>query len=144
VVEALIAARCDDVELELLDEERVRDQLCAAEELHHIGHAEPAVIAAGATLAGVLRLRAGLGMGRSASCGALLEALLATGTLSPSDHEILYRLLHAHDQLTRGYAPHPDAALGRRERDAALAILVHMVERLPPGTGDVPGARSPT
>jgi hypothetical protein len=113
-----------------LDEERVRDQLGAAEELHHLGHAEPALVAAGAALAGVLRLQAGFLLDRSASCGALLEALGATGAVSGSEHEILHRLLRVHDRLARGYAPDRDAALARRETGAALAVMVHMLEPL--------------
>lgn len=122
------AREAPDREPFLLDEERVRDQLSAAEELHYVGHAEPALTAAGAALAGVLRLRVGPLVGHSASRGALLEALHATGALSASEHEILYRLLHAHHRLTRGYAPDRDAALAPRETGAALAMMVDMLE----------------
>ena len=111
-----------------LDEERVRDQLGAAEELHYIGHAEPALTAAGAALAGVLRLRAAPMIGHSASGGALLEALLATDAISASEHELLYRLLRAHRQLTRGFAPEHDAVLAPDETAAALATMVQMLE----------------
>jgi hypothetical protein len=121
-----------ELELFLLDEERVRDQLSAAEELHHLGHTEPALIAAGSALAGVLRLRVGPLVGHSASRGALLEALHATGAVSASEHEILYRLLRAHHRLTRGYSPAGDAALAPHEAGVALAIMVHMLEPLPP------------
>jgi hypothetical protein len=116
-----------------LDEERVRDQLSAAEELHHVGHAEPALVAAGAALAGALRLRVGPIVGHSASRGALLEGLHATGAVSVTEHEILYRLLHVHDRLAHGYVPDGDAALSARETDFALATIVQMLE--PPHSG---------
>jgi hypothetical protein len=126
------ASQAPELEPFLLDEDRVRDQLSAAEELHHLGHTEPALIAAGAALAGVLRLRVGPLVGHSASRGALLEALHATGALSASEHEILYRLLRAHHRLTRGYAPARDAALDRCETEAALTAIMHMLEPLQP------------
>jgi hypothetical protein len=118
-----------DVEPPLLDEERIRDQLSAAEELHYVGHAEPALIAAGAALAGVLRLRGGSLAGRSASGGALLEALLATGALSELEHELLNRLLRAHQRLTQGYAPDIDT-LTPLETERALTLMVHLLEDL--------------
>jgi hypothetical protein len=121
----------DEVESFLLDEGRVRDQLSAAEELHYLGHAEPALVAAGAALAGVLRLRAGLLVGHSASCGALLAAVHATGALSVSEYELLCRLFRVHDRLTRGYAPDRFAALATDETGSALALMVNMLERLP-------------
>ena len=117
-----------DPEPSLLDEDRVRDQLSAAEELHYVGYAEPALIAGGAALTGVLRLRAGPRAGHSASDGAVLSALLATGALSASEHEVLWRLLRAYRRLVRGYAPDCDAALGPREAGAAFAVMVQMLE----------------
>jgi hypothetical protein len=128
------AREAAELEPILLDEERVRDQLSAAEELRYVGHAEPAVIAAGAALAGVLRLCAAPLVGHSTSRGALLEALHATGALSASEHEILYRLLRVHHWLTRGYAPDRDAALAPGETEAALAMMVQMLERLHSGS----------
>jgi hypothetical protein len=122
-----------------LDEERVRDQLGAAEELHHLGHAEPALVAAGAALTGVLRLRASRLAGHLASDRALLEALLATGSLSAADHDVLHRLLRAYRRLTRGYAPDRDAALARRETGSALAMMVHMLEPLESGSSITAG-----
>jgi pimeloyl-ACP methyl ester carboxylesterase len=114
----------------MLDEERVRDQLSAAEELHYVGHSGPALIAAGAALAGVLRLRGGALAGPSASGGALLEALLATRVLTEAEHDLLYRLLRAHQRLTLGYVPENDASLSPLETAAALALMVHMLEGL--------------
>jgi hypothetical protein len=114
----------------MLDEERVRDQLSAAEELHYVGHAEPALIAAGAALAGVLRLRGGSLAGPSASGGALLEALLATHTLTEDEHDLLYRLLRAHHRLMLGYAPENDATLAPGETSDALTLMVQMLEGL--------------
>jgi hypothetical protein len=132
VTQASPAPSWDAPELEPLplDEKRVRDQLGAAEELHYLGHAEPVLVAAGAALAGLLRLRAGPIVGHSASGGASLEALHATGALSPSEHEILYRLLRAHRRLTCGYAPDRDASLAPYETKAALGLMVHLLEPL--------------
>jgi hypothetical protein len=128
----------------LLDEDRVRDQLGAAEELHHLGHAEPAQVAAGAALAGVLRLRAGFPLGSSASCQVLLEAFRASRAVSVAQHEILCRLLRVHDRLTRGYAPDRDAALARRETGSALATIMHLLEPLHTGSRhQIDGRRSP-
>lgn len=102
--------------------------LSAAEELHYIGHTEPALITAGAALAGVLRLRAGRVAGRTASGEALLEVLLAQGVLDPADHELLSRVLRAHYRLARGYVPDGDAALTPDETADALAVIVRVVE----------------
>jgi hypothetical protein len=138
------AREAPQLEPGLLDEERVRDQLSAAEELHHLGHAEPAVVAAGAALAGVLRLRAGFLLDHSASCGALLEELHATGAVSVTSREILCRLLRVHDRLTRGYAPDRDAGLARLETGCALATIVQMLEPLRSGSRhEISGRRSP-
>jgi hypothetical protein len=111
-----------------LDEDRARDQLGAAEELHYLGHAEPAMEAAGTALAAVLRLRAGHLAGHSASLGALLEALRATGALDAAEHEILCQLLRVHDRLTRGYVPDPRDVLFADETGAALATMVNLLE----------------
>jgi hypothetical protein len=112
----------------VLDEERVRHQLSAAEELHYVGHDEPAMIAAGAALGGVLRLRGATLAGSAASGAALLEALLAAAVLSEREHELLYRLLRAHHCLSLGYAPDFDAALTPAETAVALALMVHLLE----------------
>jgi hypothetical protein len=128
---SLLPARAaPELEPDLLDEERVRDQLSAAEELHYLGHAEPALVAAGAALAGGLRLCAGRPRGNSASCGELLDALRETGAVSAPEHEILYRLLRVHGRLAGGYAPDRDAVLGPEETGSALATMVNMLERL--------------
>src|SRR4051794_17062691 len=111
------------------DEERVRHQISAAEELRYLGHAEPALVAAGAALAGLLRLRGGFLAGYSASCAALLEALLATGQVSTSEHDVLYRLLQVHELLTRGYAPGSSVVLGPEETESAVATMVSVLER---------------
>jgi hypothetical protein len=127
----LVSARQGpELEPSRLDEEQVRDQLSAAEELHYVGYAEPALIAAGAALTGILRLRPGPLAGHSASEGALLEALFTTGSLSASEHEILHRLLRAYRRLTRGYAPDRDAALTAPEMAASHAMMVHLLEAL--------------
>jgi hypothetical protein len=138
VIQASLVSAHEVAELEpsLLDDGRVRDQLSAAEELHYLGHAEPALVAAGAALAGLLRLRAGHIAGHSASCGALLAAVHATGALSVSEYELLCRLLRVCDRLTRGYAPDRFAALATDETGSALAMMVNMLER-----PDVSGGR---
>ncbi len=64
----------------------------------------------------------------SASCGALLEALRATGGVSVAEHEILCRLLRVHERLTQGYAPERDAALARKETASALAMIVNLLD----------------
>ena len=46
----LIAPAPSGFGLEVLSEDRVRDQLSAAEELVYVGHEEPAVLATGAAL----------------------------------------------------------------------------------------------
>ena len=114
----------------MLDEERVRDQLSAAEELAFVGHAEPAMIAAGAALGGVLRLRGGPLAGATASGGALLEALLANAVVSECQHELLYRLMLAHGRLTSGYEPDCDVTLSQLETVQALALMVRLLEDL--------------
>jgi hypothetical protein len=130
VTQASLVAPWSTIEIEppLLDEERVRDQLSAAEELHYVGHAGPALIAAGAALAGVLRIRGSVLAGQLASAGALLEALLANGVVSNPEHELLYRLLRAHMRLTAGYAPDVDASLSPCETAEALAVMVQLLE----------------
>jgi hypothetical protein len=119
-----------DLDPPVLDEERVRDQLSAAEELHYVGHAEPAVIAAGSALAGVLRLCGASFAGSAASGGALLEGLLANGVVSDSEHELLFRLLRAHGRFNLGYAPDFDATLSPCETSAALALMLRLLEDL--------------
>lgn len=109
-------------ELRPLGEERVRDLLGAAEELHYLGSGEPAVVAAGAALGGVLRLRAGHLVRPSASVAEML------GAVSPSGHTTLHRLLRSHDRLVRGYLPEPADVLSATETDTALATIVDMLE----------------
>jgi hypothetical protein len=117
--------------VEVLDEERVRDQLSAAEELMYLGHREPALVATGAALEGALRLRGGSLAGHSASAGALLEALLATMTINDSEHERLYRVLTACERLAHGYAPDLEVTLSKTGVEDALAIVIRMLEGLP-------------
>jgi uncharacterized protein YutE (UPF0331/DUF86 family) len=115
------------VGVEILGENRVRDQLSAAEELLYVGHREPALVAAGAALEGALRLSAGGVAGPGASAAALLEALLALRVLDERDYDVLYEALEARDQLVRGYAPEEGAAEPARVNEV-LAIVVRLLE----------------
>jgi hypothetical protein len=117
--------------IEVLSEDRVRDQLSAAEELLYVGHDEPAALATGAALEGALRLTGGRVAGYEASAGALLEALLATGWIDNDEHELLYRILSARDRLVHGYAPDDDLAVDTDSTRASLCIVVRLLETLP-------------
>ena len=120
-----------DFGIEVLSEDRVRDQLSAAEELIYVGHREPALVAAGAALEGALRLSAGGIAGPGASAAALLEALLALRALDDREHELLYEALEARDRLVRGYAPEYEAPVDPARTCAVLAIVVRLLEELP-------------
>ena len=120
-----------DFGIEVLSEDRVRDQLSAAEELIYVGHREPALVAAGAALEGALRLSAAGVAGPGASAAALLEALLALRALDDREHELLYEALEARDRLVRGYAPEYEAPLNPDRAHAVLAIVVRLLEELP-------------
>jgi hypothetical protein len=89
----------------ILPEDYVRDQLSAAEELLFTGHREPALVAAGAGVEGALRLAAGHAAGEEASAGALLEALLAAGSIDERENELLFSVLCARDRLVHGLVP---------------------------------------
>ncbi len=113
--------------VEILSENRVRDQLSAAEELIYVGHREPELVAAGAALEGALRLSAGGVAGPGASAAALLEALLALRALDDREYDVLYEALEARDRLVRGYAPEEGAADEERIYEV-LAIVVRLLE----------------
>jgi hypothetical protein len=115
----------------VLSEDRVRDQLSAAEELLYVGHDEPAVLASGAALEGALRLTGGQVAGYEASAGALLEALHAKGWIDDPEHELLHRLLTARDRLVHGYAPDDDFTVDCAGTRASLCIVVRLLETLP-------------
>ena len=115
------------LELEILGENRVRDQLSAAEELIYIGHREPALVAAGAALEGALRLSAGGVAGPRASAPALLEALLALRSLDDREYDLLYEALEARDRLVQGYAPERGTVDPERIRHV-LWIVVRLLE----------------
>src|SRR3954464_10418112 len=119
------------IDVEILGENRVRDQLSAAEELLYVGHRQPPVVAAGAALEGALRLSAGGLAGPGASAAALLEALLALRALDDRDYELLYETLEDRDKLVRGYAPDCPAAVHRERIEAVLTIVVRLLEDLP-------------
>src|SRR3954447_12106217 len=115
------------IDVEILGENRVRDQLSAAEELMYVGHREPALVAAGAALEGALRLSAGGVAGPGASAAALLEALLALRALDDREYDVLYGALEARDRLVRGYAPEQGAADPERISEV-LAIVIRLLE----------------
>ncbi len=117
-----------DLEPLVLDEERVRDHLSAAEELLFVGHIGPAVVATGAALEGAMRLCAGSVAGETATAGALLEALLATRHIADCEHDLLYRALAARDRLAHGYVPEPGHAVCRVEMTRVLAVAVRLLE----------------
>jgi hypothetical protein len=127
----LIAPAPSRFGIEVLSEDRVRDQLSAAEELVYVGHEEPAVLATGAALEGALRLTGGQVAGYEASAAALLEALLAKGWIDNPEYELLYRLLTVRDRLVHGYAPDEDFAVDTRGTRASLGIVVRLLETLP-------------
>ena len=117
--------------IEVLSEDRVRDQLSAAEELVYVGHDEPAVLATGAALEGALRLTGGQVAGFEASAGALLEALLAKGWIDDPEYELLHRVVTARDRLVHGYAPDDDYTVDTEGARASLCIIVRLLETLP-------------
>jgi hypothetical protein len=118
-----------DFGLGVLDEDRVRDQLSAAEELVYVGHREPALVAAGAALEGAIRLRAGAVAGEGASAGALLEALLSTGAVAAAEYDLLFDTLAARDRLIHGFTPNRFDAADPDRVAAVLAIAVRLLER---------------
>jgi uncharacterized protein YutE (UPF0331/DUF86 family) len=115
-------------EAAILDEERVRDQLSAAEELVYSGHREPALVAAGVAVEGAIRLAGGPMAGHRASPAALLEALVAYQALDDREQEQLTAALAARDRLVQGYAP-PDPALADPRRvTAVLELAIRLLE----------------
>jgi hypothetical protein len=117
------------VDAEILDEDRVRDQLSAAEELLYVGHGEPALVATGAALEGALRLNAAESAGPAASAGALLEAELAAGGLDDIEHEMLFEALAARDRLIHGFEPEHPATTQPGRIEAVQAIAIRLLER---------------
>src|SRR3954464_5822093 len=77
------------VTVEILGENRVRDQLSAAEELVYVGHREPALLAAGGELEGGPPLSAGGVLCPGASAAALLDAALALRALDDRESLVL-------------------------------------------------------
>jgi uncharacterized protein YutE (UPF0331/DUF86 family) len=128
-------------DLALLDEEQVRDQVGAAEELLHLRHGHPALLAAGAAAESAMRLRARASAGDTASSGALLEALLADGAIDDLEYERLLRALVARDHLVHGFAPR-DARTSTPERiQAVIDVTLRLLEGLPE-SADEPVARA--
>ena len=120
----------------ILSEESVRDQLSAAEELVYVGHREPALVAAGAALEGALRVRASAIAGPNASAAALIEALLATGSVDESEYELLLHALAARDRLIHGYSPQRCDTTDPEQIWSVLQITVRLLE--PPVRQAVP------
>jgi hypothetical protein len=117
-----------DIGAVVLDEDRVRDQVSAAEELMYVGHREPALVAAGAALEGALRVTACSFAGDTASHGALLEALLSVRAIDDYEYEILIDALGARDRLIHGFAPwNPDIASPERV-SRVLEIAIRLLE----------------
>jgi hypothetical protein len=115
----------------ILDEERVRDQLSAAEELVYSGHREPALVAAGVAVEGAIRLAGGPMAGHRASAPALLEALLAYQALDDLERELLAAALDARDRLVQGYAPSDAALADPRRVTAVLELAIRLLEPTP-------------
>ena len=118
-------------EVEILAEDRVRDQLSAAEELLFLGHREPALVAAGVALEGALRLSAAGLAGTTASAAALLEALLAIRAVTDPEYDLLLDVLKARDRLVRGYAPADPNALREDGVAEVVAITIRLLEHVP-------------
>jgi uncharacterized protein YutE (UPF0331/DUF86 family) len=119
----------------VLHEDRVRDQLSAAEELIFLGHREAALVAAGAALEGALRLRAAALAGSSASAPALLEAVLATGEVSASEFDLLLDALKARDQLVSGYALLDHSIVEPDRIGPLIAVVIRLLEDVHQASG---------
>jgi hypothetical protein len=117
-----------DPQLQPLDEELVRDQLSVAEELVYVGHREPALVAAGAAAEGAIRLAAGHLAGRTASGGALLEAVLAVRSIDEHEYDLLYGVLTSRDRLAHGFAPDPEWIVGEDGLREALDVVIRLLE----------------
>lgn len=129
----------------LLDEEQVRDQVAAAEQLIYLGHAYPALVAAGAAIEGALRLRchalAGSAAARlrctpdaKAAAHELLEALWRFGDVADIEHERLRKALVARAHLNHGFAPRDPVTATPERTQAALDIALRLLEGLPETT----------
>jgi hypothetical protein len=114
-----------------LDEEQVRDQVAAAEELAWGGLGLPAAVLAGAAIEGMLRLRVGDDMPATASAGELLEELWHEGAVAELEQERLRRILAARDLLSHGFLPNDAASAAPERVQAALDITVRLMEDLP-------------
>jgi hypothetical protein len=125
---SLVTAEEPEFQVQVLDEDRIRDQLSVAEELVYVGHREPALVAAGAAVEGAIRLAAGSVAGPTASAGALLEALLAFQALSDCEHEQVSELLIARNRVTRGFAPEDPQVADQDRLAAVLRIAIRLLE----------------
>jgi hypothetical protein len=125
---SLVTAQEPEFEVQVLDEDRVRDQLSVAEELVYVGHREPALVAAGAAVEGAIRLAAGTVAGPTASAGALLEALLAFDALDDCEHQQMFEVLAARDRVTRGFAPEDPKIADPKRLAGVLGIAIRLLE----------------
>jgi uncharacterized protein YutE (UPF0331/DUF86 family) len=114
--------------VEILTEDRVRDQVSAAEELLFLGHREPAFVAAGVAAEGALRLSAAGLAGPTASPAALLEALLAMRAITDFEYDLLLEALKVRDALVRGYAPADPTAIDHDRVAHVVAITIRLLE----------------
>jgi hypothetical protein len=87
----------------LLDAERIRDQLSAAEELAYMGHDGPAVVAAGAALEGALRLSSE--HLADAPVALVLAELRVADVLDATELDLASDLIDARDHLIHGWQP---------------------------------------
>jgi hypothetical protein len=111
---------------QLLDEQRVRDQLSAAEELAYFGHAEPAIVAAGAALEGALRLSSG--GPPDAQVASILADLRAAHVLDAAEQDLIVALLAARDRLIHGWHPNARQLDTRRNLHIAFGIVARLLE----------------
>ena len=111
----------------VLDEEQVRDQVAAAEELAHLGHDYPAAVAAGAAIEASLRLRSG----SSASAEEMLDHLWHQGAVADLEHERLRRTVAVGEQLTHGFVPRDSVAASPERVRAALEVAIRLLEDVP-------------
>jgi hypothetical protein len=128
---SLVTAEEPEFHVQVLDEDRVRDQLSVAEELVYVGHREPALVATGAAVEGAIRLAAGAVAGPTASAGALLEALLAFDALSDCEHEQVFDVLAERDRVARGFAPENPKISESDQLACVLRIAIRLLEPSP-------------
>ena len=100
-----LSPRANRIEVDVLNEDRVRDQLSAAEGLIYIRTREPAASSGGAALEGALRLRGGRWRTTPPRRARYSRRSSPPVRSTTSEHELLYRILTVRDRLMHGYAP---------------------------------------